>query len=317
MLHALFSFQRNVKLAIAALAFFGGSLVQAQAGVSTVKDNIGGKIKDDASAVAINEAKIIKVYGRGMDDALWENTYAAYASTWTGWKKVGGALTSAPSCTVRMSTTIDCFVRTTGNQISHISHQGGGAWSGWDGLGGSIKGAPFAASNGQHKILLVGWGTDGALWQRAFDEEHGGWSEWASLGGKITTPPACAVAQDGSNTYKCLAAGTDGRLWVYGANPKGTFGWSLFGGETSFRASPVYISGDNVMQVYITDQSASIARATWQKLGGLSGWEQLTGPEGSGPSCVVAGHVSPLKPIVKCFARGTDGSVESATITPN
>ena len=206
----------------------------------TNKQNIGGEIIGEPDAVASRPGQssaAIHIFARGTDNALWERTWVNYAGKWTDWAKVGGILTSPPSCTLRKTTIIDCFVLTTGDQVSHIAKVNG-KWTDWDSLGIAAQGAPEATTNGSNYIYLSVRGKDNALWDRSFDENQGGWIGWQSRGGIITASPGCApvylntpLAANELLHVRCIAAATGATLWIW--NPDAPSGWSSFGGETT------------------------------------------------------------------------------------
>ena len=305
----------SIKVAVAATfttLALAGSAMAAGGNFTVTTDSIGGKIKEGPSAVLMSGGKSILVYARGMDDAMWENAYSRDKKTWRGWEKVGGVLNSSPSCTVRFFSTVDCFVLTTGGQVSHISKVNG-KWSDWDGLGGPVHGAPFAATNGEDHILLTVWNQRGGLSIKPYVENFGGWKDGQDVGGNITTSPSCVMI---GNFYKCFAAGTDGKLWMY-STAGFTTGWKGIGGETSFRVSVVPVTGFGNMHVYMLNNEGHLVRSLLNAKTGLGPWEDVVPLQTSGPSCVKIGNTVPNTPIEQCFTRAPDGSVQSTIITPN
>lgn len=305
------SFKVAVAATFTSLALAGSAM--AAGGDFTVStESIGGEIKEGPSAVLMSGGKTILVFARGMDDAMWENAYSRDKKAWRGREKVGGVLNSSPSCIVRFFSTVDCFVQTTGAKASHISKVNG-MWSAWDGLGGPIKGAPFAATDGAEKILLTVWNDKGGLSIKPYIENLGGWKNGQDHGGQITTSPSCVVI---GNDYKCFAAGTDGKLWMY-TTAGFQKGWQGIGGETSFRVSAIPVVGFGQMQVYMLNGQGNLVRSMLSAKTGFGAWEDVAPLQTSGPSCVQLGMKAPMKPIVQCFTRAPNGSVQSTTITPN
>jgi hypothetical protein len=50
--------------------------------------NHGGILTSSPSAVVSPDGNRVDVFGRGADDAIWQNTYAAGAADWDGWHKI-------------------------------------------------------------------------------------------------------------------------------------------------------------------------------------------------------------------------------------
>ena len=177
-------------------------------------------------------------------------------------------------------------------------------------------GAKTPAKKKLPRLVFVGKGLtfdSGGLSIKPYIENLGGWKNGQGLGGKVTTSPSCAVV--GSN-YKCLAAGTDGKLWMYTTSGFQK-GWQGIGGETAFRVSIVPVVGLGEMQVYMLNNEGNLVRSLLAAKTGFGPGEDVVPLQTSGPSCVRIGMKAPMKPIVQCFTRAPNGSVQSTTITPN
>ena len=76
------------------------------------------------------------VFVRGMSGELvhriWNGT------SWSGWKNLGGSLTSAPAAATEGGR-IEVFVRGAGDDLVQRTYVGG-RWSGWKTLGGDLRG---------------------------------------------------------------------------------------------------------------------------------------------------------------------------------
>jgi hypothetical protein len=147
--------------------------------------SIGGSTSSGPAAAAYGDA--IHAFVLGTDGGVYENVLRA--ASWSGWTPLGGIGTSAPAAISRRATNLlDLAVRGTDNTIYLRSFQPGSGWSSWTSLGGNLTSAP--ALNSQDPAVLNVWsrGTDGQLYQRAWNGSA--WRGWEPLGGYLTGAPS-------------------------------------------------------------------------------------------------------------------------------
>ena len=303
----------------------------------TATMDVGGGIIGEPDVIVQNPGSAgmrIRVFARGLDNALWTRMWTKATNDWGNWTKVGGYLTSSPSCTYRQNQIIDCFVRTSNNVVSHIAYIENSGWTGWDSLGGKIKGAPEAVTNGDNYILLTARGWNNALMARYFDD---GWSaQWFDMGGIITSDPACAYVRPnvptaiGSNLSaghaRCVAAGSGGSLWIWNTDkPTSVWqtaqpsGWKAFGGDTADKAAMVRYS-DTYLGVFRRDAGGTIYHTAFDEIGlnyKIEPWKAFGQHLTSGPSCISVEAPDAAYPEVRCYYRSETGSVEQLRWVPD
>jgi hypothetical protein len=120
-----------------------------------------------------NNTGRVDVFVRGADGAIWQDTWT---TAWSGWTRVGGSATSAPSATSRGTNRIDLFVRGTDGGIRRATNDGAG-WSGWSSLGGSTISAPAAVASSSTRMDVWARGATGTL-QHDVWRSSTGWSGW-------------------------------------------------------------------------------------------------------------------------------------------
>lgn len=164
---------------------------------------VGGTVEGSVSAVRFSTGQI-NVYGRGMDDQIWENR-AYDGSSWRGWSPVGGGykIDAPPSVVSSSPTSYDIFVRAFGGAVyqqrillGRLAHYKQIS------LGGEIKGEVGAVSLAPNNIELFVRGMDDALYQNwTYDGEN--WKGWVRHddGGVIASAPAVIVPAIGPRGY--------------------------------------------------------------------------------------------------------------------
>lgn len=259
-----------------------------------------GKLVGGPSAVLWNEGASISIFVRGTDDALWWNTApsapqkGAWGSSlfnWGGWKKIGGKISSSPSCVATINSRINCYARAgADNALWFVSYQDVniGQWGQWQSLGGGLNGAPSATSWGPgHDVIFARGSLDNALYQiETGNSNYSSVRQWSTNGGSTVTDPGCAaLAYDDSEfiytsdsvkteflrRVACYSMGTPQQMFQYTSffnpstlnkyidsykNPlpqplETTKTWTQVDGQTAYAPSLIYAEA-NSHDVYVT-----------------------------------------------------------------
>ena len=157
---------------------------------------------------------------RGTDGAMWERVKGT--SGWTGWRRVGGILTSSPA-----ASGLGAAVRGRDGQVWMATRAAGlyGGWSNWTrapSLPAGLRVASEPGLDATFGFLIYVRGSDGAgwrLWQMS--------GEWQSLGGLFTSSLFAVSHFDGvlGDTF-VYWRGLNGRLY----EKHWTDPWHLLGG---------------------------------------------------------------------------------------
>jgi len=201
--------------------------------------------------------KIIKANAtdsNNLSSYLWSDQTTTTIEIASGWKDLGGFITSNP------------FIITDSQGRTHIFARGGdnALWLNldgtWQSLGGVITSDPFAIKDSQGTIHVLVRGADNALWDRTVD---GGWT---NLGGIISSNPSAALSSD--NHIKVAVKGEDSALWMKDIS---TGSWTALGGvitsnpqailDSSGRMHVMARGGDNSLWDNID--------GSWISLGGI------------------------------------------------
>jgi hypothetical protein len=195
---------------------------------------LGGQVASGTGPAACSwGAGRLDVFVQGTDGVLYQKTCTG---SWSGWKSLGGKLTSSPAATSPTSGVINVYGRGTDGALWQRGYNNN-AWSSWISLGGKLASntGPAACSWGPGRLDVCVQGTDGALYHKWY---NAGWSSWESLGGKLTSSPAAAAAS-GGNRIDVFVRGTDGALWSKSYNG-GWGGWASVGGISLTETPTVY-----------------------------------------------------------------------------
>jgi C1A family cysteine protease/acylphosphatase len=223
----------------------------------------------------------------------------------SGWKPLGGVITTEPVATNNQDGRIEVFARGADNALWHIwQTTPNDGWSGWASLGGVITNTPCALPNADGRLEVFARGTDGALHHRWQTAPNNGWSGWASMGGGITSDAAAARHADGR--IAVFVRGTDGQLYVnsQGGPQQGWTGWSSLG--VQFIGNPaVGTNKDGRMEVFMRATNGALIHA-WQvePNGGWSSWASRGGVITSDPA---VGRNADGR--LEVFARGNDNAL--------
>jgi len=139
--------------------------------------NVGNEtFQGDPHAISWHDGHV-DVYVRGTGNNLLHDYHDNGA--WAGWASLGGGLTSDPSPAFEVAGHVHVFARDSNGTVQGDSFEGGQAWNGWAPLSGlTVQGAPSAVSWGPGLLSVFARDTNGALWQRFFNNATSTWSAW-------------------------------------------------------------------------------------------------------------------------------------------
>ena len=236
----------------------------------------------------------LDVFGRGLDNALWYDTFDG--GSWTGWRSLGGRISAEPSAVTYGDGRIDVFARGKDYSLYRLSFDG--SWGGWERLGAVLASGPAAVTSSAERVDVFAVGLDGTLWQKT--SIAGVWSRWRSLGGGFKSNPGAASSAPGQ--ISVFGRGLDDAIWTRSFDGAGWSAWrSLGGGFTS--APGVSSWGSGRMDVF----GAGLDHALWHRSftgSGWTAWESLGGVISSDPSAASTGVGS-----IDVFARGLDAAM--------
>jgi hypothetical protein len=125
----------------------------------------------------------------------------------------------SPCAYVTMLGSIELYMIGSDKKMYHATWlESYDAWTVWDDLGGQFSGSPSAAGWASDDYVVIGVGTDLALWRKRFmgaNNIYGG--PWDSLGaGTVMNGTGVAAMMHGDKSYDVIVEGTNGGLfWNY------------------------------------------------------------------------------------------------------
>jgi hypothetical protein len=159
-----------------------------------------------------------------------------------------------------------------------------------------VKGIDATARGVDH-IDLFAWGTDNAVWHRAFFRN--GWADWESLGGIVTSSPS--ASSWGPAHIDLFARGTDNAIWHKNWDGIRWSDWSSIGGTLT--SGPDACSwGPGRVDVFARGTDNALWH-TWYD-GAWHPWESLGGEIASDPTAV-----SRAPGVIDVYVRGTDNAM--------
>jgi len=202
---------------------------------------------------------------------------------------------TGPAVSVEGSTGYPYFFAVdTSGALWHTSGDGT-----WDSIGGVCTASPASVS-GYNRIDVFVRGSDGAVWQKYYQN---GWSGWIPLGGKLAAGTGPAVASSAAGRLDVFVQGTDNQLWHKWWNGATWSGWEPLGGKltASPAASAGYTSGGALPYTYNVVVRGTDG-AAWTKSWTGSKWSSWTSLGGrlapnTGPAVDYIGDV---------YVQGTD-----------
>jgi hypothetical protein len=210
--------------------------------------------------------------------------------SWLGWERIGGTLSSTPSCTSNGRGYINISGRgTDGKLYWRMSSDHGMTWDAWHNIGGILYSgtAPSCTNWGSGRVDWFVTGTTTNCYHKASSNI----GTWENLGGLCTSSPA-SVAWD-NNRIDIFVRGTDAQLWQKTWNgsawvPTGT--WHPLGGKIMANTSPAVTSSSyNNLDVFVIGTDSALYQKSWIDGRGWTGWSSLGGICTSSPTACYYG----------------------------
>jgi hypothetical protein len=284
-------------------------------------------------SVVITNDGTIHVMVRGTDNALWWTRSKDGGKTWFGnktnqkWTKVGGVLTSSPSCMEPIPNVVECYVRNIEKGVSQIDRIND-AWGPWAGVGGIIMTniSATAYNKDVRRLFVVNnkGGIASNLWDgRNFSPAQWlGWTNWDDQVGKTSWISCSDLGANSSVDFggdvdiqavdtACVVNLPGGPLSLIAKIGNGSQQVlpNFAKAASDFPVSIRLHSVSTALDVYYVGKDKQMKRGMY-KFG--SGWvgeiENIgNGQFTSGPSCNTGKAPTNVNAI--CTGRGTDGAV--------
>jgi hypothetical protein len=226
---------------------------------------VGGPALAVAPAGVLGPASALAVFGRGTDNALWW-THQTATGQFTGWRSLGGKLTSKPAAATNMTNefgALNVFVRGTDGALWYRVW-GATGWKPWTFRGSSLlpgSGPGASASevavvrSDRHITVLGRTGTS---------------NNFVDFGGRTTANPGITRVPRALPVV-AFARGLDNALW-YKESPlplSGGLAWHSLGGKlTSGVTAATVPGGKTYVFVLGTDNQIWMRAGIWPALGG-------------------------------------------------
>ena len=185
---------------------------------------------------------------------------------------VGGTMTgTGPAASTSLTageTEIFAVDPSGGLWNTSVAPSGNGTWTP---LGGVCTASPAAVSwsSSYLRIDVFVRGSDGALWQKYYQN---GWSGWYSLGGQLAAGTGPAVASWSAGRLDVFVQGTDGALWHKWYTGTSWSSWESLGGKLT--ASPAATSpSSSLIGVFARGSDGAVWEKSYNK--GWSSWQSL------------------------------------------
>lgn len=283
-------------------------------------------------SVVITDDGTIHVMVRGTDNALWWTRSKDGGQTWYGnktfqkWTKVGGVLTSSPSCLEPIPNVVECYVRNIEKGVSQIDRIND-AWGPWANVGGIIMTNISATALNRETRQLYVVNTSGRIGRNMWDARNFspakwvGWFNWddeigknawiscSDLGGNST------IHFDGNveiQDYKgaCVVNLPGGNLALLSrSSSKNTILPNFAKATSEYPTSVKLHSLGTAMDLYFVDKDKKMKRGVYNFTSGWTGpFETIgNGTFTSGPSCDTGSAKTNVNAV--CMGRGGDGAV--------
>ncbi len=268
--------------------------------------SLGGTLTSSPEG-ASGSATSVDVFGRGLDNGLWQNHWNG--TSWAGWTSLGGGVTADPGAAPQGTSRLDVYVRGTDKQL-YTRTWNGTSWGPWTGLGGVLNSGPDVSVRATSTPTLDVFveGSDGGLYQKTSTDGGNTYGAWTGLGGRLTANPG-AVSWS-STRIDVFARGIDNQLyhrwWISGT---GWSAWELLGG-TLTSAPDATSCGVNHLDVFARGTDNGLWQKSWNG-SSWSGWQPLGGSWTSGPSA----ECRPGTTTIDLFVRGTDNALWTTQVT--
>ncbi|MCC6726791.1 MAG: hypothetical protein IT258_19975 [Saprospiraceae bacterium] len=197
----------------------------------------------------------------------------------------GGTIISEPVACSMMSGRLDAFAVGLDGAAYHQYFENG-VWSEWMSLGGDFKFSPLpimaatslsTVSWGKNHLDVYGRGTDGAVYQKWWNESKGKWEGWNNLGGNIVGAPV-AVSW-GPGRIDLFGIGTDGGLfhnyWDVNLNNQKWGGWEPLGGKFKHGTVAVVSQAPGKLDIVGIGMDDAMYHLAWNN--GWTEWKPLGG----------------------------------------
>jgi V8-like Glu-specific endopeptidase len=159
-----------------------------------------------------------EVFGRGVDNRIWQNDYPV-DNDWSGWNlSVPGALAVGPPTALSWSPDhVNVFwIGTDGQAWTSNWYDSNGAWQGPYPIGGGFQAGDSLAvvAARPNTFQLFGRGTDNRIWQNDYEVGVHDWTGWnVSVTGTVAAGPPTALSWSPDHV-SVFWIGTDGQAWT-------------------------------------------------------------------------------------------------------
>jgi hypothetical protein len=265
-----------------------------------------------------------RLFVRGLDSALYYNTYDPDTASWVGWASAGGTLTSGPAAVSLGPNVFDVFAIGTDN-LTYQRHWVGsvvpsGDWQlvdnpgdwpeisqvsstpGLDGSPGPELDAPAAISRAGGLIDLFRRGPDNTLRWNYFNGSY--WEGWQSLGGILTSAPSAVAINQ--NSMQVFWRGVDNQLWSVIISNGSITKWEHFAisDDITIASAPFVSKQPGETYVFVRGSDDALWRLEYS----MDRWTSLGGELGSGAAAAVLNDQFDL------FAQKLDGTLQHGTL---
>ncbi|MBP6721528.1 MAG: hypothetical protein KA239_04355 [Bacteroidia bacterium] len=210
---------------------------------------------------------------------------------------LGGQILGEPTAVSMYSGRLDVFAVGVGGAAYH-KYYGDGQWHEYESLGGDFSLAPgiFSAafplttvSWGKNHLDVYGRGTDGAVYQKWWNEATSQWVGWNNLGGAIVGAPVAVCW--GPGRVDLFGIGTDGAVWHNpwdaNLNDQKWGGWESLGGKFKLGTVAVVSQAPGKLDIVGIGMDDGMYHKAWHN--GWSEWKPLGGKFIQTPTMVSAG----------------------------
>ncbi|MBL8180341.1 MAG: hypothetical protein JNL64_01885 [Blastocatellia bacterium] len=283
-------------------------------------------------SVVITDDGTIHVMVRGNDNALWWTRSKDGGQSWYGnktsqkWTKVGGVLTSSPSCMEPIPNVVECYVRNIEKGVSQIDRIND-AWGPWANIGGIIMTNVSATALNRETRQLYVVNTSGRIARNMWDARNFspakwvGWFNWedevgknswiscSDLGGNSTVHFGGNVEIQDYN-LACVVNLPGGNLSLLSrSSAKDTIVPNFAKATSEYPTSVKLHSLGTAMDLYFVDKDKKLKRGVYNLKTGWTGpFETIgNGTFTSGPSCDTGSAKTNVNAV--CTARGGDGAI--------
>lgn len=222
---------------------------------------------------------------------------------------LGGQLTGEPVACSMYSGRLDVFAVGTDGAAYH-KYYADGTWHDYQSLGGDFKLSPVlfgsafpltTVSWGKNHLDVYGRGTDGAIYQKWWNEAKSQWEGWHNLGGQFKGAPVAVCWSPGR--VDIFGIGMDDGLyhnyWDVNLNNQKWSGWEPLGGKFKLGYVSVVSQAPGKLDIVGIGMDDAMYHKAWNN--GWTDWKPLGGQFSQAPSMVSAGDG-----FLDLFGIGTD-----------